>query len=190
MAINRRDFVWQGLGSVSLALAFEIGGGVSLLTPQQARAQSVPLRSLTAAEATGLERLADAILPGASAAGFSHFIDHQLGVDPNDCLLIAKYFQVPPPYSNFYRAGVMECEELSRRSSSQGLRDLTDEALRNLIMEISKPGTRTAAGFELSLFYMCLRSDALDVVYGTPAGFEKLNVPYMAHIMPPEGWNG
>jgi hypothetical protein len=44
-------------------------------------------------------------------------------------------------------------------------------------------------GFPIFLFFMCLRSDAVDVVYGTPAGFEKLNIPYMQHILPPEGWN-
>jgi hypothetical protein len=33
-----------------------------------------------------------------------------------------------------------------------------------------------------------VRSDAVDVVYGTPAGFEALGVPYMEHIMPPRRW--
>ena len=33
MAINRRDFIQRGLGGASLALAFDIGGGVFLLTP-------------------------------------------------------------------------------------------------------------------------------------------------------------
>ena len=28
-----------------------------------------------------------------------------------------------------------------------------------------------------------------DVVYGTPEGFKKLGVPYMEHILPPEGWS-
>ena len=32
------------------------------------------------------------------------------------------------------------------------------------------------------------RSDAVDVVYGTPEGFAKLGVPYMPHIMPPTSW--
>lgn len=190
MAINRRDFIQRGLGGASLALAFDIGGGVFLLTPGEARAQAVRLRNLAAAEAAGLERLADALLPGAAAAGLTHFIDHQLGVDPDACLLIAKYFQVPPPYADFYRTGLAECERLARLESPQGLAGLGEEALRSVILAIGKPGTKTAEGFDLSLFYLCLRSDAVDVVYGTPAGFEKLNVPYMAHIVPPEGWNG
>ena len=32
------------------------------------------------------------------------------------------------------------------------------------------------------------RPDAIDVVYGTKAGFEQLGVPYMAHIEPPSRW--
>jgi hypothetical protein len=38
------------------------------------------------------------------------------------------------------------------------------------------------------LFYFALRSDAVDVVYGTIEGFRKLNVPYMPHIVPPRRW--
>ena len=33
-----------------------------------------------------------------------------------------------------------------------------------------------------------LRADALDVTYGTPEGFEKLGIPYMAQIKPDKPW--
>ena len=36
--------------------------------------------------------------------------------------------------------------------------------------------------------YLILRSDAVDVVYGTMAGYEALNIPYMAHIAPTNKW--
>jgi len=39
------------------------------------------------------------------------------------------------------------------------------------------------------LAYHALRNDAVDVVYGTPAGLQKLGVPYMEHILPPERWS-
>lgn len=190
MSINRREFIKRGLGGATLALAFEIGGGTLLLTPGQARAQAVPLRQLSEAEAALLERLAEALVPGAASAGVTHFIDHQLGEEPGDCLLIAKYFQVPPPYRAFYRQGVKGCDQLAQERFNKAVTALNDAQLDELIKTIGKPGTATADGFDLSLFYLCLRSDAVDVVYGTPEGFEKLNVPYMAHIMPPEGWNG
>jgi len=188
--INRRNFIKRGLGGASLMLAFQAGAGSLLLTPQQARAQEVPLRQLTAHEAEQLERLAEGLLPGAVAAGVAHFIDHQLGEEPGNCLLIAKYFQVPPPYRHFYRSGLEGCAQLAQAQFGAALTALDDEQLDQLIKMIGKPGTATPTGFDLSLFYLCLRSDAVDVVYGTPEGFDKLNVPYMAHIMPPEGWNG
>ena len=36
---------------------------------------------------------------------------------------------------------------------------------------------------------MMLRSDAVDVVYGTEGGFEELGIPYLAHIRPPADWS-
>ena len=36
--------------------------------------------------------------------------------------------------------------------------------------------------------YGMLRSDAVDVVYGTEEGYEALGVPYMAHIAPERRW--
>ena len=38
------------------------------------------------------------------------------------------------------------------------------------------------------LFYFVTRNDAVDVYYGTLEGFARLQVPYMAHILPPERW--
>ena len=66
---------------------------------------------------------------------------------------------------------------------------MTAVELDGVIKQMSAPGT-VVDGFPIFLFYMCLRSDAVDIVYGTPEGFRKLNIPYMQHIMPPEGWDG
>ena len=38
------------------------------------------------------------------------------------------------------------------------------------------------------LVYFVLRSDAVDVVYGTMEGYESLGVPYLAHIAPDKRW--
>lgn len=35
-----------------------------------------------------------------------------------------------------------------------------------------------------SSVYLVLRSDAVDVVYGTMDGYEALGIPYMPHIAP------
>ena len=144
---------------------------------------------LSEREARTLEHLAEGLLPGATEAGVIHFIDNQLGVSADDCMLIAKYFEVTPPYAQFYRAGVNACDLLAKRRFKTEVHRLSPENLVEFLQVIGNPETPVEDGYPLSLFYLCLRSDAVDVVYGTPQGFEKLNVPYMAHIMPPEGWN-
>jgi hypothetical protein len=117
-----------------------------------------------------------------------HFIDHQLNADPNEALLIAKYFQVPLPYLNFYAKGIDVAAAMAERSIGKPIDDLNAEQATQLVTEMAAPGA-VVDQFPIFLFYMCLRSDAVDVVYGTPEGFKELNVPYMEHILPPEGWN-
>jgi hypothetical protein len=36
--------------------------------------------------------------------------------------------------------------------------------------------------------YLVLRSDAVDVVYGTMEGYASLGIPYMPHIAPTKRW--
>ena len=39
-----------------------------------------------------------------------------------------------------------------------------------------------------SFVYLLLRSDAVDVVYGTMEGYAALGIPYMPHIAPTKRW--
>jgi hypothetical protein len=39
-----------------------------------------------------------------------------------------------------------------------------------------------------SFVYLLLRSDAVDVVYGTMEGYAGLGIPYMPHIAPTKRW--
>jgi len=189
MNVTRRTFVERAMKGSVLELTFSVGGVSMVLTPLEARAQGVPLRNLTPAQVGILEALGETILPGSPALGLAQFIDHQLGVDPDECLLLAKYFQVAPPYSNFYSMGLKLAAEAAQRRFSKSITTLSNEESVALVREIWNP-TALVEGFPLGLFYMLLRSDAVDVTYGTPEGFRKLNVPYMEHILPPEGWNG
>lgn len=189
MEVTRRQFIKAGAGGAALTLAFNVGSTVLLLTPEEARAKGIKIKRLSQHETALLEKLAEAMVPGSAAAGVAHFVDHQLGVDPDDCMLIAKYFPVPQPFTAWYKRGLAAAEAFARRKLNNKLTALTASEMHQLVGEIGRPGTQIE-GFDLSLFYVCLRSDAVDVVYGTPRGFEKLDVPYMAHIMPPEGWNG
>ncbi|MBK6401203.1 MAG: gluconate 2-dehydrogenase subunit 3 family protein [Rhodocyclaceae bacterium] len=189
MEVTRRQFIKAGAGGTALTLAFSVGGSVLLLTPGEARAKGIAIKYLSRPETQALEKLAETMVPGAAAAGVAHFIDHQLGVDPDDCMLIAKYFPVPQPFTTWYQRGLAAAERFASGKLNKKLVALSASQLHQLVGEMGRPGTKVG-DFDLSLFYLCLRSDAVDVVYGTPKGFERLEVPYMAHIMPPEGWNG
>lgn len=188
MNLTRRAVLDKALKSSVLCLGFSVGGVTLMLTPEQARAEQVPLRTLQPDQVKVLEALAEGMVPGSVKLGVTHFVDHQISSDPGDCLLIAKYLQAPVPYAGFYATGLKVAEGMAQRAGGKTLVNLDAAALESLIASMSKPGT-VVDGFPIFLFYLCLRSDAVDVVYGTPQGFEKLNVPYMQHILPPENWN-
>src|SRR5436309_15680049 len=98
--MKRRDFM---RGATIGTLAFTVGGAQVLLTPREARAQGVPFRLLKAGEAEILEALCETLVPGARAAGVSHFVDQQVSVPAEESLLQARILNVRPPYVNFYR---------------------------------------------------------------------------------------
>lgn len=187
-ALTRRAVIEKALTGSVLCLSFSVGGATLMLTPQQARAQRVKLRTLKPEQVQVLEALAEALAPGSVEAGVTHFIDHQLAADPAECLLIAKYLQAPTPYAAFYAAGLNTAQTMAERRFRKALVALEADTLDSLVREMAKPGA-VVEGFPIFLFYLCLRSDAVDVVYGTPQGFKRLNVPYMQHILPPEAWN-
>lgn len=189
MNLTRRAVIDKALKTSVLCLGFSVGGVTVMLTPEEARAQQVALKTLKPDQVKTLEALAEALVPDSVKLGVTHFIDHQISGDPGDALLIAKYLQAPVPYAGFYSTGLKIAESMAQRATGKALTALDATALEGLIKSMSKPGT-VVEGYPIFLFYMCLRSDAVDVVYGTPEGFKKLNVPYMQHILPPEKWNG
>ena len=186
---DRRRFVEAALKSSLIYLSYPAGAGTVSLTPAAARARELPLQALTHAEAQVLEVLGETVVPGSARLGLIHFLDHQLRADPNDALLIAKYFQVALPYAAFYRSGAHAASRMAHRLTGKTIPDSSAAELVTLVKEMSVPGT-ALDGFPVNLFYLCLRSDAVDVVYGSPEGFKSLNIPYMQHIAPPEGWDG
>ena len=66
----------------------------------------------------------------------------------------------PPATNNTRRKGTVRCAIYTRKSSEEGLEQE----------------------------YLVLRSDAVDVVYGTVEGYEALGIPYMPHIAPDKRW--
>src|SRR5262245_30469386 len=95
--IERRAFV-KGAAIV----AFAVGGTEVLLTPRQARAEGIPLRTLTAEEGATLDAMGETLVPGAKQAGITNFVDQQISIPPEEALLQARILNVRPPFANFY----------------------------------------------------------------------------------------
>jgi hypothetical protein len=182
---DRREFLKQaGLG---LCL-FRVGGIATLLTPAEARAAGAAYQVLTAAEAATLEAWGDTLLPGAAQDGIAHFVDYHLSVPPADCLLLIRYLDIPPPYAPFYRAGLANLDRLARSQHGRDFAALAPAQRDEAVLRIAREDPEGWNGVPAPLFYFVTRSDAVDVVYGTVKGFEKLGIPYMAHILPPSRW--
>lgn len=182
---RRRQFIrGAGLG----ALAFSVGGASVLLTAREARAQGVPYRTLKGSEAEAIEALGETLVPGARAAGIAHFIDHQVSVPPEEALLEARILNVRPPYLNFYRAALGAVDRAAKAQYGRGFADLPSGEQRELVNLVRQNKVEGWQGPPGGFVYLVLRSDAVDVVYGTEEGYKDLGIPYMAHIAPLKRW--
>lgn len=185
MAQSRRTFIRNsGIG----LLSFYVAGCKVEITPEQARQQHLPLQILAPHEVRTLEALGETLLPGSAAAGLAHFVDHQLNASPEDQLLMIKYLGADPPFSPFYSAGLAALNAVARDQYADVFADLGQERQSALVGQIAQGNPQGWNGPPAPFFYFVLRSDAVDVVYGTKAGIESLGIPYMAHIEPPSRW--
>ena len=183
---SARRGVVKGLGLGLLAV--EVAGAPLLLSPADAKARGAAFKALTAPEAAALEAFGEALAPGARAAGIAHFVDAHLAVDPEQSLLMIRYLDIPPPWLPFYRAGLAALDGLATARHRRGFAGLDAGQAAALTGELAQavpPGWR---GPPSPLFYFAVRADAVDVVWGTEAGFAALGVPYMAHIAPDPTW--
>ena len=184
--IERRDLI---KGAAIGALAFTVGGVEVLLTAREARAQNVPFRLLKANEAETIEALGETLVPGARAAGVAHFIDQQLSVPPGEALLEARILNVRPPYANFYRAAIGAVDTASKTlNNGRSFAQLSPSEQNDFVDTMRQNKFQGWQGPSGSFVYLILRSDAVDVVYGTVEGYEALGIPYMPHIAPVTRW--
>jgi hypothetical protein len=180
---TRRDLLAKmGAGFVAITVSSAVGQ----VSPEQARASGEVLRKLSEAEGRTLETLGDTLLPGAAKAGIAHFVDDQLGRDHP--LLLLGYLDYPGPFLEFYQQGLHALENVSAARHEKGFDKLSSAQRIALVGEISKANPPEWKGPPAPLFYFVARADALDVVYGTKEGFERLAIPYMEHIAPPAKW--
>ena len=175
-------------GAALGALAYTVGGAEVLLSPREARAQSIPLKVLTADEQAALEAFGETLLPGAKDAGLAHYVDQQLSVPPSESLLVARALGVMPPHANFYRAGLAGLDAASQKAHGAKFAALTPEKKNGLVEQLRQKIPDGWSGPPSPFFYFVSRADAVDVYYGTVEGFERLGIPYMPHIAPLKRW--
>ncbi|MGH7968675.1 MAG: gluconate 2-dehydrogenase subunit 3 family protein [Limisphaerales bacterium] len=180
---TRREFLaGVGNGFVALTIATTYGA----MSPAEARAQGVALQVLSESEGQTLEALGDALLPGSAGAGIAQYVDSQLA--SKTPLLMLNYLDFPMPFVDFYRQGLASLEGLALARHGHSFQKLSPSLKTELVREISEKNPPGWNGPPAPLFYFVTRNDAVDVYYGTQEGFAKLNIPYMAHIAPPEKW--
>src|SRR5713101_1322341 len=176
-------------GAAAGALAFSVGGAEVLLTPRAARAQGVPLRTVSAAQAATLDAIGETLVPGARQAGISHFIDQQISIPAEEALLEARILNVRPPYANFYRAALGAVDRASQGvNNGRPFAELGEAEQRSLVDNMRQNKIEGWQGPGGPFVYLLLRSDAVDVVYGTMEGYAGLGIPYMPHIAPTKRW--
>ena len=184
-ALERRVFL---KGASMGLLAFTVGGAEILMSPGEARARAVPFRLLSGEEAETLEALGETLLPGARVAGVAHFIDQQVSVTPEEALLEARIVNVRPPFIDFYRAAIGGIDKASTARGGKRFAALSATEQHDVIDALRQNKIEGWQGPPAGLVYFVLRSDAVDVVYGTMEGYESLGVPYMPHIPPDKRW--
>lgn len=182
---DRRTFLKAaGIG----LFAFNVAGIEALLSPAEARARGATLSVLSAEDAALLEAFGEALVPGARAAGIAHFVDASLSRPHHESLLTVRYLDVLPPHDAFYRAGLAALDGASRAALGVPFVQASAAAAKPLIASML-PGTIAPwQGPPAALFYLAVRSDAADLVYGTRAAYDRMQVPYLAHIDPPSEW--
>jgi hypothetical protein len=183
--IERRAFM---KGATLGAFAFTVGGSTVMLTARQARAGNVPFRLLKENEAETIESMGETLVPGARAAGIAHFIDHQISAPPEQALLQARILNVRPPFANFYRAATKAIDGASDKIFGLRFWMLSPGDKTEFVNQMRQNKAAGWQGPPGPFVYAILRSDAVDVVYGTMEGYEALGVPYMAHIAPERRW--
>ncbi len=172
------------------ALTFVLAGSEVVLNAREARAANASYRTLTPREVKTLDALGETLLPGAADAGFSNYIDQQISIAPTDALVVLRYLDVPPPYARFYQGGIAALDAVAGARNGAAFADIPAAERTGIVGALGAPAAPPSwtSPLPARLFYFALRSDAVDVVYGTVEGFQKLGIPYMPHIAPQRAW--
>ncbi|MEX3009987.1 gluconate 2-dehydrogenase subunit 3 family protein [Hoeflea sp. TYP-13] len=129
----------------------------------------------------------DILVAGAARAGVAHFVDQNIA-GPYDRALLFLRFSEAGPLADYYLGGLSGIDTESNHRFGVPFLQLS-QAERQVIVEAAIASKSQAwKRPDPSFFYLVSRNDAVDVVYGTEAGFKALDTPYMAHILPEKPW--
>jgi len=110
-------------------------------------------------------------------------------IPAEEALLEARILNVRPPYANFYRAALGAVDRASEKlNQGRGFVQLSEAEQRSFVDQMRQGKLEAWQGPPGPFVYLLLRSDAVDVVYGTMDGYAALGIPYKAHIAPAERW--
>jgi len=173
-------------GGASLALT--AAASLALFNPREARAQGAPFKVLSPDEVKTIEAVSDALVPGALAAGVSHYIDHELA-SPSPRLLL-RFAQLPGPMAPYYHGALAAFAASMTKQENGAFSSLSPDAQHTVIEALRTGAIKPwdAGAVPAPVFYGMMRNDGIDVVYGSAEGFETLDIPYMPHIMPKTTW--
>jgi hypothetical protein len=162
-----------------MVCAVIVSESLTYLTPAAAHAAAASLQVLTDDQAHALGVIGEQLVPGARAAGLVEYIDSQLAAD-DQSLLMLKYLGVDwRQHRGFYGATLDSLVRYLARA---------DANLDQLAMLMATDAIDDWQGPPASFGYFVLRSDAIDVRWGTETGFSDLDIPYVAHIAPNSRW--
>ena len=181
--MDRRNLLKAGGASLAV-----IAAPASLFCPREARAKGAPFKVLSPAEATTVEALAEALVPGAREAGVAHYIDHELA-SPSPRLML-RFSQLRGPMAPYYHRALAAFTASLQEQGHGAFSALAPEAQRAVIESLRTGSIKPwdAGAVAPALFYSMMRNDGVDVVYGSAEGFKELDIPYMPHIMPKTTW--
>lgn len=104
-------------------------------------------------------------------------------------MLEARILNIRPPYANFYRAALGAIGRASyANNDNRAFAKISANERRDFVDQMRQNKVAGWQGPPGPFVYLVMRSDAVDVVYGTMDGYAALGVPYMAHIEPTKRW--